>query len=84
MNREIMERPSLLFFWANRIVPKRLKATRRPPMIATKRRRGVRKAETIQAPLKAIEANPGLAGKMPGSGVTSHSGMGDNLSEIVV
>lgn len=31
-----------------------------------------------------MQANPRLAGKMPGSGVTSHLGMGDNLSEIVV
>jgi hypothetical protein len=42
------------------------------------------KAEGIQALLRAIPANPGSAGKMPGSGVTRRTGMGDNLSEIVV
>jgi hypothetical protein len=53
-------------------------------MIATKPGRASEKTEAIQAPLNEIQANPGPAGKMPGSGVTSRSGMGDNLSEIVV
>jgi hypothetical protein len=42
------------------------------------------KAEGIQTLLRASPANPGSAGKMPGSGVTRRTGMGDNLSEIVV
>jgi hypothetical protein len=42
------------------------------------------KTEGIQAFLRTIRANPRPAGKMPGSGVTSRTGMGDNLSEIVV
>ena len=53
-------------------------------MIATKPGQASEKAETIQAPLNAIQANPGFAGKMPGSGVTSRLGIGENLSEIVV
>jgi hypothetical protein len=42
------------------------------------------KAKRIQALVRVIWANPRSAGKMPGSGVTSRAGMGDNLLEIVV
>jgi hypothetical protein len=42
------------------------------------------KVERIQALAYPIQAILGFAGKMPGSGVTSRVGMGDNLSEIVV
>jgi hypothetical protein len=43
-----------------------------------------RKVEGIQALVYPMQAILGFAGKMPGSGVTSRLGMGDNLSEIVV
>ncbi|HXI05401.1 MAG: hypothetical protein ACRC1G_21525 [Bradyrhizobium sp.] len=42
------------------------------------------KAEEYQSSACTMQANLGFAGKMPGSGVTSRSGMGDNLPEIVV
>jgi hypothetical protein len=42
------------------------------------------KVKGIQALVYPIRAILGFAGKMPGSGVTSRLGMGDNLSEIVV
>jgi hypothetical protein len=42
------------------------------------------KVEGIQALAYPIQAILGFAGKMPGSGVTSRAGMGDNLSEILV
>jgi hypothetical protein len=64
--------------------PEAAESNRRAPMIATKPEPASEKTETIQAPLNAIQAIPGLAGKMPGSGVTSRLGMGENLSEIVV
>jgi hypothetical protein len=64
--------------------PEAAESNRRAPMIATKPGHASEKTEAIQAPLNEIQANPGPAGKMPGSGVTSRSGMGDNLSEIVV
>jgi hypothetical protein len=42
------------------------------------------KVKGIQALVHPMQAILGFAGKMPGSGVTSRVGMGDNLSEIVV
>jgi len=75
--------PSLFFFWANRIVPKRPNATRE----AGTRQiddKPEQKAEGIQALARANWAHRGSAGKMPGSGVTSRSGMGDNLSEMAL
>jgi hypothetical protein len=53
-------------------------------MVATKSRRVAKKTKRIQVPMRVIWAKPRSAGKMPGSGVTSRAGMGDNLSEIVV
>jgi len=53
-------------------------------MVATKSRHASKKAKRIQALMRVIWANSCSAGKMPGSGVTSRAGMGDNLSEIVV
>src|SRR5262245_36926956 len=52
---------------------------RQGQMIAIRRWPAAEKTERIQALLCAIPANPWSAGKMPGSGVTSCSGMGDNL-----
>ncbi|MGQ0684271.1 MAG: hypothetical protein ACT4OC_18025 [Bradyrhizobium sp.] len=54
------------------------------PIMATRHSFPREKTEEIQALLRAIWANPRSAGKMPGSGVTSRTGMGDNLPEIVV
>jgi len=53
-------------------------------MIATKCRHASEKTKRIQALLRAIWANLFSAGKMPGSGVTSRTGMGDNLSEMAL
>jgi hypothetical protein len=60
------------------------KCNRAGPVVASCRRNLGQKVEGIQALVYPMQAILGFAGKMPGSGVTSRLGMGDNLSEIVV